>query len=204
MSRYLKGAPWVPSVRCIGACLACLLLLVACGIPEATPVGTVTARTAPAGSIAPPPRPSRSTPTLAAARSPGAASPPAVANPALLATLRAAQSLTIVDSWWVYGPIQRVTMRFVLHRVADGFSGIGDYRATSYYGPTSATTRQITIPLAAITTFSELLADAPLRAGPYTPKVTASDYSPDVSIELTTPTGTVSFQSQSQGATHVP
>lgn len=127
-----------------------------------------------------------------------------VANPALLPTLQGVQTLTIDDSWWVFGPVQDVSMSFVLHRVDDQFRGTGKYTATSYYGPTTSTTRPIAIPAATIAEFVQALAASPLREGAYTPDNTYREYSANVRIELATASGAVSFLSQSNSEGHVP
>lgn len=184
--------------------LVCLLALLGCGTPNGTP-GTATriGVAAPASSPAVQ-RPGPGTPTRPPATPTATANLPLVANPALLARLRDVQTLTIEDSWWVYGPIQEKQFSFVLRHTGGSFNGTGNYSAISYYGPKSDTTRPITIPETAILDFVTMLADAPMREGVSTPGRLASDYYPKLRIEAVTSSGTVSFSSQSQEKNHVP
>lgn len=187
--RPLAGS-WHTRRGVVGLLLA-LVVLVGCGSPD-KPAGT-------AGVTLVNPGLPPATPTAAATSQQSA-------NPALQAMLREVQTLTIEDSWWVFGPVQQVTMSFVLHRVSVNgqFSGIGSYAAASFYGPTTSTTRPIVIPAATIADFVRALAAAPLREGAYTPNVMYREYNSNVRIELATASGSVSFLSQSNSEGHVP
>lgn len=127
-----------------------------------------------------------------------------MANPTLLDRLRSAQSLTISDGWWAYGPVQTVAMTFTLSPTADGFSGTGDYQAQSYYGPKTATTRPIAIPTETMSAFLDTLAASPLGSEAYIPDDKTSDYSPKLRIAFETPEDEIIFHSESQGKRHVP
>jgi hypothetical protein len=183
-------------------CVAIVMLLGGCGTPLAA---SPTARIALVNSGAPP-----ASPGVSATFTPIATgvvtdvTSTTAPDAALLAALRGTTALTITDLWWVLGPVQRVTMVFTLRRTSSGFDGTGEYTAESYYGPKTSTKRQIAIPQAAIKGFFTTLAAAPRREGAYTPKVTHTDYSPDLSIDLMTPNGAIAYRSQSQGETHVP
>lgn len=199
--RLIIGS-WAVKRGVIGLALA-ISVLVGCGTQDRS------AGTAGVALVNPglPPAGSRTSPQVAArmlATPTVGMTPQQTAAPAFLATLQGVQSLTIEDSWWVFGPIQQVKMSFVLHRVGDQFIGTGSYAATSYYGPTTSTTRSIAIPAATIADFVRVLAAAPLREGAYTPDVTYREYSAKVQIDLATASGTISFLSQSNSEGHVP
>lgn len=111
-----------------------------------------------------------------------------------------AQSIAIDDVWNGFNRAAPIEAHYKLQRGADGFRGEADFSAgRGYPGGPKHVPADIAIPQPAIDKFFAALAQAPLHAGPYTPKRGHTDDYPDMTITLSVDGRDVVFSSQSQG-----
>jgi WD40 repeat protein len=93
---------------------------------------------------------------------------------------------------------------YELRRTVSDFSGLGLFQYYSYisnfYSYTYEEAREITIPMAEMRRYLELLAETPIEEGPYKgpPLVTVTDYYPKLRMEIETGNGPLLISSVSQ------
>lgn len=112
-------------------------------------------------------------------------------------------SMTIVESWTGLSPVAPIEATFHLTPAPQGLKGVAHFSAAGYRDPITATA-SISIPVEILNQFLVMLAGTPLEEGPYQPLINHTDDYPSIALIVETSAGRFTFDTQSQGETHVP
>jgi hypothetical protein len=112
-------------------------------------------------------------------------------------------SMTIVESWTGLSPVAPIEATFHLTPAPQGLKGVAHFSAAGYRDPITATA-SISIPVEILNQFLVMLAGTPLEEGPYQPLINHTDDYPSIALIVETSAGQFTFDTQSQGETHVP
>lgn len=113
------------------------------------------------------------------------------------------ESITISDEWRGLSPIAPLSANFYLNRSGDYFTGTADFSVGSYSTLHEAH-ESVAVPVDAVKLFWEILSDARLEPGTYTPKIEWTDDYPSINIRIRAGEQTLIIYSLSQGEGHVP